>query len=1017
MGSTLEQSVRRTGLWLYQLFEEESPSVFREEYWMGKVMDWCMRDERFKVQMFRFVDVFPSLSRPESVARHFQEYFGHSEAPIPPALQWSIRLVPPDSLAARMAAKSLAGNLTHMAAHFIAGATPTEALPTLARLRSEGMTFTVDLLGEAVISEAEALDFQNRYMDLLDVLHREQASWPALQAHPDDPDWGHSPKVNVSIKTSAMYSQMSPLAFERSIAVARERLIPIFRRAMETGAFISLDMEQYSLKNLTLALYRSLMREPEFQDYPHTGIVIQSYLKESEQDLDAILHWARKTRRRFTIRLVKGAYWDSELVWAGQNHWRIPVFTDKRKTDASFERLARIILEHHDWARLACASHNVRSIAAVMETSKMLRVPDGRVEYQVLYGMGEPVRNALRKAGLPVRIYTPVGEMIQGMAYLVRRLLENTANESFLRKSFAEKVPKEELLLNPMEEIRREEPHPTPEPPTIPETEENSCEASPGRQSDRSHAPFANEPPWDWAHAGHREAFKDALKRARSRFPIDVHPRIAGRKIKTGRSFHSTNPNLSSEVVGKVLGAGHSEAQRAVEGAREAFPSWRDTPPEDRAGILFRAAAAARGMRFDLAALQVFEVGKSWSEADADVCEAIDFLEYYGREMIRLAVHRPMGNAPGESSRLFYEPRGVAVVIAPWNFPLAISMGMASAAIVAGNTVVYKPASQSPVTGSMVARIFEEASLPPGVLNFLPGPGSELGDALVTHPDVALIAFTGSRDVGLRIIELAARSAPGSRDIKHVIAEMGGKNAIIVDADADLDEAIPHILHSAFGYQGQKCSACSRLIVLEENYPRLTARLKAAAESLHLGPAEDPAHFMGAVIDASARSKILDYIQVGKREGQLLLERPFGDGSGHEVPLAIFTEIRPEHRLAQEEIFGPVLSVMKARDMDEALRIANGTSYALTGGLFSRSPAHIEKVKKEFRVGNLYINRGCTGAVVGRHPFGGFRHSGVGSKAGGPDYLIQFMVPRNVVENTLRRGFTPMDSPGARRIK
>jgi RHH-type proline utilization regulon transcriptional repressor/proline dehydrogenase/delta 1-pyrroline-5-carboxylate dehydrogenase len=447
-----------------------------------------------------------------------------------------------------------------------------------------------------------------------------------------------------------------------------------------------------------------------------------------------------------------------------------------------------------------------------------------------------------------------------------------------------------------------------------------------------------------------------------------------------------------------------------VEAASAAFPSWRDTPPNDRAENLFKAAAAARKLRYDLAALQVFEVGKNWSEADADVCEAIDFLEYYGREMIRLGVPRPMGNAPGEWSRLFYEPRGVAVVIAPWNFPLAISMGMVSAAIVAGNTVVYKPASQSPVVGSMVVRIFDEARLPAGVLNFLPGPGGEIGDALVTHPDVALIAFTGSRNVGLRINELAARSAEGGRGVKNVIAEMGGKNAIIVDADADLDEAVPQILHSAFGYQGQKCSACSRLIVLEENYERLVTRLKAAAESLRLGPTEDPASFMGAVIDASARERILHYIEIGKEEGRILLERHFGDAAGHYVPLVIFADIHPEHRLAQEEIFGPVLAVMKVRDIEEALRVANGTPYALTGGLFSRSPATIERVSREFRVGNLYINRGCTGAVVGRHPFGGFKFSGVGSKAGGPDYLQQFMVPRNVAENTMRRGFAPLET-------
>jgi RHH-type proline utilization regulon transcriptional repressor/proline dehydrogenase/delta 1-pyrroline-5-carboxylate dehydrogenase len=332
---------------------------------------------------------------------------------------------------------------------------------------------------------------------------------------------------------------------------------------------------------------------------------------------------------------------------------------------------------------------------------------------------------------------------------------------------------------------------------------------------------------------------------------------------------------------------------------------------------------------------------------------------------------------------------------------------MASAAIAAGNTIVYKPSSQSAVTGAMLVKIFDAAGLPRGVLNFLPGAGSEIGDLLATHPEVDFIAFTGSREVGLRIVELAARTSEGSHGIKSVVAELGGKNAVIVDSDADLDEAVLHVLHSAFDYQGQKCSACSRLIVLEDNYATLVSRLKAAAESIHLGPSEDPKNFMGAVIDEAAGARILEYIRIGKEEGTLLLERAPGAQGGAFVPLAIFENIRPEHRLAQEEIFGPVLSVMKARDFGEALRIANSTPYALTGALFSRSPANIERAGREFRVGNLYINRGCTGALVGRHPFGGFGMSGVGSKAGGPDYLLQFMVPRNVAENTIRRGFAP----------
>jgi RHH-type proline utilization regulon transcriptional repressor/proline dehydrogenase/delta 1-pyrroline-5-carboxylate dehydrogenase len=368
-----------------------------------------------------------------------------------------------------------------------------------------------------------------------------------------------------------------------------------------------------------------------------------------------------------------------------------------------------------------------------------------------------------------------------------------------------------------------------------------------------------------------------------------------------------------------------------------------------------------------------------------------------------------MGHAPGEVNEYFYQPKGVAAVIAPWNFPLAISCGMAAAAIVTGNCVIYKPSNQTPVVGYTLLEILREAGLPPGVFNYTPGSGAVMGDYLIDHPDVALIAFTGSMEVGLRIIERAARTPEGQRSVKKVIAEMGGKNAVIVDDDADLDEAVPHIIDSAFAYQGQKCSACSRVIVLDTVYDRFIERLLAAARSVRIGPAEDPANFMGPVIDESACKSITEYIEIARKEGTLLYSSDVPD-EGYYVPITIVEGITPEHRIAQEEVFGPVLAVMRARDFDQAIEWANSTRFALTGGLFSRSPRHVERCRREFRVGNLYVNRGCTGALVERQPFGGFKMSGIGSKAGGPDYLLQFMDPRTVTENTMRRGFVPIRS-------
>jgi len=992
MSADLEQLIKQTGLRLYQLIADESPSVFNKQYWMGKVLEWCMQNEDFKVELFRFVDVFPCLTSSESIIRHLMEYFCRPGQNFPAAMQWGIESLSPDSIAAKMVAKTIARNISTMAEQFIAGPTPEDALQKLTALRAEGMAFTADLLGEAVLSEQEAEVFVNRYLGLLDTLGSAQKKWEPLGNGSHGLDWGYAPQINISVKPSSLYSQMNPRDFARSVAMAKERLRPIFRTAVRSGAFVLLDMEHTQLKSITHVLFQNLMEEKEFRGYPHAGIVIQAYLKESEQDLRDLIQWCKRIGQQVTVRLVKGAYWDSEVIRAQQNTWTIPVFTNKYATDANFEKLARILLENHQYLRCACASHNIRSIAFVMETAQELQVPDERVEYQVLYGMAEPIRAALLKAGLHLRLYAPIGAMIPGMAYLVRRLLENTSNESFLRKSFAKMVPQEELLQNPEELLQK-----------------NSLSSKMAGESSATEARdrFRNEPLLNWAISESREQLAASLEKIGAEFPYEIPLYCGGKTVLTSNRIISVDPNNPERLVGIVASAGIAEVQAAIAAARSALPAWRDAAPELRASYLFKAAAVTRQQRYELAALEVYEAGKNWSEADADVCEAIDYLEYYGREMMRLGQPKRMGDVPGEVSLHLYEPRGIGAVIAPWNFPLAISMGMASAAIVTGNTIVYKPSSLSPVIGSMVYKIFAEAGLPTGVVNYMPGAGSEIGDYLVSHPDIALIAFTGSRDVGLHIIELARKTPPGAASVKTIIAEMGGKNAVIVDADADLDEVVVHILQSAFSYQGQKCSACSRVIVLKDTYEKLVARLKAAAESIQLSPAEDPGSFMGAVIDAVAQEKIEQYAEIGKKEGTLLLERAVPGAPGFFVPLRIFTDIRPEHRLAQEEIFGPILSIIQVEDFDEALAVANSTEYALTGALFSRSPMRIGRAHREFRVGNLYINRSCTGAIVGRHPFGGFKMSGIGSKAGGPDYLLQFMLPRTVTENTMRRGFAP----------
>ncbi len=995
--SELETLIKARGREFFEIISDEAPSIFNKGWWSGKLMDWCMRNENFKVQLFRFVDVLPYLTSGESLSRHIEEYFAKQEQDIPAALKWGAKGAGLGGrITGTMLAKTIRTNIESMAKQFIIGENIESALKVLTKLRKNNFAFTVDTLGEATLSKEEAEQYQRSYLELLYELQREEKRWKSLGEAESNLDWGHTPKLYVSIKPSSLYSQATPADFDGSVKAICERFEPILRKSKEIGAFVRIDMEQYKYKDMTLEVFRRLRSSPEFRDYPHLGIVLQSYLRDTDQNLDDLLRWAKDEGLPFSIRLVKGAYWDYETVTAKQNGWEMPVYTIKAETDAAFERQAQKILENHDICHLACGSHNIRSISAVLKMAKALKVPENRYEFQVLYGMAEPVRKALVKVAKRVRLYCPYGELLPGMAYLVRRLLENTANESFLRQSFVEELDVEKLLADPVEELSKVE-----------EKQKTSSGKRGQTVNESGLNPFSNEPAVDFTQSEVRSAFPKAITQVRTMLARTYPLLIGGEEIKTEDTLPSVNPARPEEIVGHVCQAGKQEIDSAIASAQKGFPAWRDTLPKDRAQYLFRAADIARKQIYNLAAWQVLEVGKQWDQAYGDVGEAIDFLEYYGREIIRLGSERRMGTAPGELNHYFYQPKGLAAVIAPWNFPLAISCGMSAAAIVAGNCVLYKPSGLSPVVGFTLAEIFKEAGLPEGVFNYTPGRGSVIGDYLVDHPDISLIAFTGSMDIGLRILERATKVHTNQTCVKKVIAEMGGKNAIIVDDDADLDEAVVHLLHSAFGFQGQKCSACSRAIVLEPIYDRFVRRLVEAAKSVQIGPAEDPANYMGPVVDQAAQQRILEYIEIGKKEGNLLISREVPD-EGYYVPLTIFSDIKLEHRLAQEEIFGPVLSIMKVKTFGEAIELANSTKFALTGGVFSRSPKHLEQARREFKVGNLYLNRGITGALVERQPFGGFKMSGVGSKAGGPDYLLQFMAPRVVTENTMRRGFAPV---------
>ena len=989
----LEPKIIERGKEFFKSITGEQLSLFNKARWTGAVMDWCMKNDSFKTQLFRFVDVYPYLTTSKLLTNHIEEYFAASDTQIPAVLRLGAKAAGlGGAIAGKVMDATIRFNLEDMAKQFIVGQDAASAIKNIRKLRQQSFAFVLDVLGEATVCEEEAEQYVQTYIDLLDKLKSEQDNWPSLGNSSKTLDWGHSPKINISVKPTAFYSQTRPADFEGSVRNILAQMEKIYRRVIDVGAFMCIDMESYKHKDIILEIFRRLRSNNEFKNYPHLGIAMQAYLKDNDRDVAEMIGWAKAKNLPISIRLVKGAYWDYETVLARQNGWEIPVYTVKAESDAAFERQARMILENHRICHFDCASHNIRSISACLEMAKALDVPEDRYEFQVLYGMAEPVRKGLLKIANRVRLYCPYGQLLPGMAYLVRRLLENTSNESFLRQSFVEEKQLEQLLANPVGKI-------------VPASAKTY--SHPVKTPEDKLSPFQNEPAADFTQEHIRLAFPKAIADIRKQIPKTCPLFINGKQVLTSDKIPSVNPANPSEIIGQIHQAGTNEVNQAIAAAKSAFETWQDVPAEQRAQYLIKAAEIGRKRIYELAAWQVLEVGKQWDQAYNDVAEAIDFFEYYARQAIRLGKPQQLGSVPGEINLYLYEPKGVAAIIAPWNFPLAISAGMASAAIVTGNCVVYKPSVFSSVVGHNLLEIFEQAGLPKGVFNYIPGRGHIIGDYLVEHPDISLIAFTGSVEIGNRIIERAAKVQSGQPNVKKIIAEMGGKNAIIIDDDADLDEAVPHVLYSAFGFQGQKCSACSRVIVLDAVYEKFVERLIKAAAALQIGPAEDPANVMGPVVDSSAQKNILQYIEIGKKEGKMIFQAKIPQGSGFYAPITIFDNITPQSRIAQEEIFGPVLAVMKAKDFEQAIEWALSTRFALTGGVFSRSPNHLSIASKKFKVGNLYLNRNCVGAMVERQPFGGTKMSGVGTKAGGPDYLLHFMDPRTITENTMRRGFTP----------
>ncbi len=971
----LEERVQAFGRQLWARIQGHKPTLFDTRHWEGRVLDLAMADPELKTSLFRLVDVLPALQRADQVALHVAEYLGPAAARIPGLPGAAVRAAGSPALAAATAPLIRAG-VERLGRRFIVGTDAPSAVRRLGRLHREGFAFTADLLGEATVSDAEADTYARRYRDLIETLAREARSWPEHPLLARSP----LPRVNVSVKVSSLAPHLDPADPEGGADRVLARLTPLLVRAKEVGVAIHLDLESWDLHDLALEVFERAALRSSLGDWPHLGITLQGYLRRASEDLDRIGRVAGQRGLPVPVRLVKGAYWETEVIRSRQQGYPCPVFTDKGETDANFERLATRLARNPDRFLPAFASHNLRSLAWALVGAESAGVPRDLVEVQTLYGMAEPERAALRDLGYRVRVYCPVGELLPGMAYLVRRLLENTSNEGFLRLTHREGARPEALFARP--------------------------QAAPAPRDAAGEAGFHNCGLIDFGRGEERRKFRRAVEAARKALPLVAPVVVGGRERRDGPVLEHPCPGRTEETASRVVLASPDEVDEAIQVADAAWPSWRERTLGERVRLLERLADRLEERRLSLAALEVHEVGKPWREADADVAEAVDHCRYYAHRAMEELSPRRLGTVPGEDNVLWYEGVGPAAIIAPWNFPLAILAGMTAAALVAGNPVLIKPAEQSSGVGHAFFENLLEAGFPPEVVQFLPGRGEDVGRRLVTDPRVALVAFTGSMAVGLEILEIAGKTHPEQREVKRVICEMGGKNAIVVDESADLDAAVAGAIQSAFGYAGQKCSACSRVIAVGSAYAPFRERFVEATKSLPLGPPEDPRARLGPVIDAEAHARLSAVIREPGPGARPLYVGP-GRPEGWYVGPAVFEVNDTSHRLMQEELFGPVVALYRARTFDEALEVASRTRYALTGSVYSRTPSHLAAARRRFRVGNLYLNRGCTGAMVGRQPFGGFAMSGTGTKAGGPGYLLRFVNPRCASENTVRRGFSP----------
>jgi RHH-type transcriptional regulator, proline utilization regulon repressor / proline dehydrogenase / delta 1-pyrroline-5-carboxylate dehydrogenase len=966
MQDSFEEAVINEGQEIFNTMKTCQESFFHKEAWLGRIMDWVMKDQSFKIDLFRLVDVLPMLSTEDQVAKHIKEYLLDNKQNLPFFLSTALK-ASSFGLSKGLASSMIKKNVSDMAKRFIAGKDINHAKEPLVKLHQQGFSCTIDLLGEKTLSEQEADVYFERYKQLISVL-------PKLLGGVND--------FNVSVKVSALSCHLVAEDPKYSVSDIKNRILPLLRLAKQNNVFINFDVENFQTHEIVFLLFQEIALSDEFRAWPHLGIVVQAYLKNSLEHVQSLIKLCENRNTPITIRLVKGAYWDYEVVKAEQLGQAVKVFLHKEQTDQNYEHLSKMLLDHIHLLCPAFGSHNIRSLAHAIAYAKQKNIEKDKYEIQMLYGMAEPERKSLLERGHQVRIYVPLGEMLPGMSYLVRRLLENTSQMSFLKLSHHDK--KNERCLLQMPRFTKD------------------------KHEEKNKAEFINAEYLDFTNKSIREKFSKAILVAKNSLPMKIQITIEGKNYSSENIMSRPCPSDTDLVVSQCHFAEIKHVDLAVESCVNGFLKLQSLPLIERAGHLKKLSQIIEQDRYELAAMACLEVGKTWAEADADVAEAIDFCRYYAdRALIEIACKK-MGDVAGERNILLYQGRGPTAVIAPWNFPFAILCGMSVAAYVAGNPIIMKPAEQSMVTAHMLFERMIKASFLKEAINFLPGEGEVIGPYLVSHKNIANICFTGSMKVGHQIIKSANTVVSGQVQMKRVICEMGGKNAIIIDDDADLDEAITSVINSAFIYAGQKCSAASRVITVGTINNLFVERLISSVNSLKMGNTIEPSTFLGPVIDKHA------FLRLGKIKEKLLNDKSITilfegnkiEGGYFISPIIVLVK-DVDHWVMQEELFGPILALYHASDLEQAIKVANHTQYALTGAIFSRSPKNIDYARQNFNVGNLYINQKCTGAIVNRQPFGGFKMSGSGLKAGGPNYLLNLVDAKVVSENTMRRGFTP----------